>query len=82
MSRPIVCGVPCCTNKGKFYLPKDPELREEWYRLLHLSRSSNNHRICDDHFDVRDIGYTGNRLRKNVKPSKNLPVSSQCLKVI
>ena len=82
MPREYVCGVPSCTNKGTLNLPKDSELKEDWYRLLNLSRGSNSHRICRDHFCDSDFTYTGKKLRPNVKPSKNLPVSPQCLKVI
>ena len=75
MPREFVCGTPGCTNKGTVYLPKDLELRQEWYRVLNLSHDSNSHRICRAHFRDTDFTITGKRIRPNVIPSRNLPQS-------
>ena len=75
MPRYHTCGVPGCENKGTFMLPPKEPIREDWYRILHLSRKSNSHRICGDHFDARDIGISGTKLRRNVKPTRNLPLN-------
>ena len=74
MPRYHTCGVPGCENKGTFMLPPKEPIREDWYRILHLSRKSNSHRVCGDHFDARDIGISGTKLRRNVKPTRNLPL--------
>ena len=72
--RQYICGVPGCNNKGTFGVPNGP-LREDWYRILQLSRKSNSHRICADHFHGRDIGISGKKLRANVIPTRNLPLN-------
>ena len=78
--RQYICGVPGCNNKGTFTLPTKGPVREDWYRILHLSRKSNSHRICGDHFDARDIGISGKKLRRtDVRPTRNLPLISVSL---
>ena len=73
------CGVPGCKNKGTVGLPSNAAVKEEWYRILHLSRKSKSHRICLDHFDGRDIGISGTTLKRNVIPKRNLPLNSVSL---
>ena len=74
-----ICGVPGCTNKGTFTLPPAGPLREEWYRILVLSSVSNSHRICGIHFDARDFGKSGKKLKRTAIPTRNLPLNSVSL---
>ena len=73
-----ICGVPGCNNRGTITLPSSEPRREQWYQILQLSRNSSSHRICVEHFDGRDFGISGQKLRRNgnILPSRNLPLNS------
>ena len=75
MPKTHTCGVPGCKNKGTLCLPPIGPLRDDWYRLLQLSTNSQSHRICGIHFDPCDLGKSGKKKRRDVKPTRNLPLN-------
>ena len=75
MPKTHTCGVPGCENKGTLCLPPIGPLRDDWYRLLQLSTNSQSHRICGIHFDPCDLGKSGKKKRRDVKPTRNLPLN-------
>ena len=80
MPKTHTCGVPACKNKGTLCLPPIGPLRDDWYRLLQLSTNSQSHRICGIHFDPCDLGKSGKKKRRDVKPTRNLPLNQNFVK--
>ena len=81
-SPPKKCAVPFCTFKGKkgySAFPKDGNKHATWLKLCGLSHVKPQAIICHSHFEEKCFaGEYGpfvqtRRLKKNSKPSLNLP---------
>ena len=69
----FVDGCDSIAKSGFHKIPKNPEIRSKWMKILKMDSFESSRRICRRHFKDSDFSESNKMLSRTAVPSRNLP---------
>ena len=73
----FVDGCDSLAKSGFHKIPKNPEIRSKWMKILKVDSLNTNRRICRRHFKDSDFSESNKMLSRTAVPSRNLPKNKE-----